>query len=150
MGQRSAELVSAIMTRVTSRDTTPELALRRALWRRGLRYRVHVKGMPGKPDIVFASARTTVFIDGDFWHGNQWKLRGFPTLEAQFAGVSNRNYWIAKVTRNIRRDEEVTRQLHEQGWHVVRVWESELNRDLQGCVARITRQMQGVHEENVR
>jgi len=128
----------------------PELALRKALWRKGLRYRLHETRLLGKPDIVFPTSRVAVFIDGDFWHGNQWKLRGFPTLEAQFERVSNRDYWIAKVTRNMKRDAEVTRCLEDEGWRVIRIWESDLKRDLEACTARVAQQVQGCNEEDIR
>lgn len=143
MARRSSDVVSLTMARVTGRDTGPELTIRRALWRRGLRYRLHAKALPGKPDIAFPASKVAVFVDGDFWHGNQWKLRGFPSLGAQFENVSNRDYWVAKVTRNVRRDAEVDRRLRELGWRVVRVWESDLRRDLEACVRRVVRQVQG-------
>ena len=74
--QRDADEISAIMRRVRGRDTTPEMRLRRALWARGLRYSVAPTQLPGKPDIVFPGARLAVFVDGDYWHGNQWRRRG--------------------------------------------------------------------------
>src|SRR5947199_2127320 len=77
------------------RDTKPELLLRRALWALGLRYRKHVGGLAGNPDVVFKAARVVVFCDGDFWHGRDW-----PTLQAQLRRRHNADYWIAKIGRN--------------------------------------------------
>jgi DNA mismatch endonuclease Vsr len=81
--KRSAAEISAIMRRVRARDTNPEVLLRRALWKRGIRYRLGGMGLPGKPDIVIARARLAIFVDGDYWHGNQWRLRGHNSVEAQ-------------------------------------------------------------------
>jgi DNA mismatch endonuclease, patch repair protein len=123
---RSAEVISATMRKVRSWHTTPELTLRKALWAKGMRYRLHSKRLPGHPDIIFSRAKVALFVDGDFWHGNQWRKRGFKSLEEQFANAPNANYWIPKIKRNIDRDAEVTRILQEKGWDVIRVWESEL------------------------
>jgi len=125
------------MRRVRSQDTAPELALRSALWRIGLRFRVNVSRLPGKPDIVFTRAKIAVFVDGDFWHGNQWRQRGFPSLEAQFSDAPNANYWIPKIRRNVERDSEVGQALALLGWRVIRIWESDLRKDLPSVVALI-------------
>lgn len=116
------------MKAVKSRDTGPELSLRRALWGRGFRYRLHVKSLPGSPDLVFHSRRLALFIDGDYWHGRQWKKRGFASLTEQMSRVNNAEYWIKKIEGNMRRDRRVTRQLKDQGWRVLRVWESDLKK----------------------
>jgi DNA mismatch endonuclease (patch repair protein) len=137
MGRRDANVVSASMRRVRSRDTGPELALRKALWKRGLRYRLYAKKLPGKPDIVFARARIAVFVDGDFWHGNQWQLRGLDRLEDQFEGNANADYWVPKIRRTMIRDSDNTARLEYDGWQVLRFWESEVAKDLESCVTRI-------------
>ena len=122
------------MRAVKSRDTSPELILRKALWAKGLRYRIGGRDIVGKPDIVFVRDRVAVFVDGDFWHGNQWRKRGFDSLESQLAHVNNKEYWIRKINRNIARDREVDEKLGKAGWKVVRIWESgvkeELNKQL--------------------
>jgi DNA mismatch endonuclease (patch repair protein) len=127
------------MRRVRSLDTSPELQVRKALWARGLRYRLYAKNLPGKPDLVFRRERVAVFIDGDFWHGNQWRLRGLRSLEEQFHDVSNSEYWVRKISRNVIRDEDATARLEYDGWHVIRLWESDLKSDLAGCVERVAR-----------
>ena len=137
--KRSAEEISAIMRKVRGRDTTPELALRRALWARGLRYRVNVTDLPGKPDIVIPSARLAIFVDGDFWHGNQFRKRKLNALEEQFPATATKSYWLTKIRRNMSRDATNTSMLLSQGWSVLRFWESQLRADLEGCVAMVAR-----------
>jgi DNA (cytosine-5)-methyltransferase 1 len=137
--KRSAEEISAIMRKVHGKDTTPELALRRALWARGLRYRVNTTELPGKPDIVIPSARLAIFVDGDFWHGNQFRKRKLTALEQQFPETATKTYWLTKIRRNMTRDAANTSVLLFQGWSVLRFWESQLRADLEGCVAMVTR-----------
>jgi DNA mismatch endonuclease (patch repair protein) len=102
-------------------DTKPEVLLRRALWRAGLRYRKNDASLPGTPDIVFKRARVAVFCDGDFWHGRDWSRR-----KAKLERGHNADYWIAKIERNIERDRENTGLLVTMGWTVLRVWESDI------------------------
>lgn len=125
------------MAAVRSRDTAPERLLRSALFRRGLRFRLHGKALPGRPDIVFATRRVIVFVDGDFWHGGGWKQRGFARLEDQFA--RNADFWIAKIQANMARDRKVTRQLRRLGWTVIRLWESQVRRSPERCAERVSK-----------
>jgi DNA (cytosine-5)-methyltransferase 1 len=127
------------MRKVHGRDTTPELALRRALWARGLRYRVNATDLPGKPDIVIPSARLAIFVDGDFWHGNQFRQRKLNALEEQFPETDTKTYWLTKIRRNMARDATYTCALFSQGWSVLRFWESQLRADLEGCVSMVAR-----------
>lgn len=115
------------MRAIRSKDTTIELALRKALWQRGIRYRKNYKGLIGKPDIVITKYRIAVFCDSDFWHGYDWKNR-----KARIK--SNQNYWIPKIERNMKRDREVTAALVEQGWIVLRFWEHTIRKELEECV----------------
>ena len=101
-------------------DTRCELALRRELWRRGLRYRVHYPGLPGRPDILFPPQRLVIFCDGDFWHGRDLSAR-----LAKLARGHNATYWVAKVRGNVDRDVRQTRTLEELGWAVLRYWETD-------------------------
>ena len=137
--KRDPGVTSKIMASVRSKDTKPEIAVRRALWARGYRYRVHFDGLPGKPDIVFTRARLAVFIDGDFWHGNTWRIRGLNSLEELFP--TRTEWWVNKIRGNIERDEEVNRLLRELGWTVLRVWESDVERNLDQVVKRMTVQV---------
>jgi DNA mismatch endonuclease vsr len=118
------------MRAIRSKDTTIELALRKALWQRGIRYRKNYKGLLGKPDIVITKYRIAVFCDSDFWHGYDWENR-----KARIK--SNQDYWIPKIERNMKRDREVTATLVEQGWIVLRFWEHTIRKELEECVEDI-------------
>lgn len=127
------EHVSAIMRRVRSKGTGPEIALRKGLWSRGLRYRIAPAGLTGKPDIVLPSKRLAIFVDGDFWHGNQWRNRRLSALEDQFQESATKEYWLRKIRRNMSRDCANTATLLSEGWSVIRFWESDIGADLHGC-----------------
>lgn len=115
------------MQAIRSRDTTIELALRKALWKKGIRYRKNYKGLIGKPDIVITKYRIVVFCDSDFWHGYDWDNR-------KSRIKSNQEYWIPKIERNMKRDKEVTAVLVEQGWIVLRFWEHSIRKNLESCL----------------
>jgi len=118
---------SRCMSKIRGKNTKPELILRRALWRKGYRYRIHYP-IEGKPDIVFPGKKVAVFIDGCFWHG--CPLHGKkPT--------NNSDFWRKKIERNIRRDLDVNIALREQHWTVVRVWEHEVADNLDAAVSEI-------------
>lgn len=106
------------MERQARRDTRPELALRRAIWRLGLRYRVDISPIPGRrrADLVFTRAKVAVYVDGCFWHSCP-----------QHATVpkENREWWVAKLQANVTRDRDTDALLAERGWVVIRVWEHE-------------------------
>jgi DNA mismatch endonuclease, patch repair protein len=118
------------MAAVRGRDTRPELALRRALHARGIRYRLHPRDVIGRPDLANRSRKVAVFVDGDFWHANprEWERRGFESMEAQFP-KPKRAEWAAKLRRNVERDAAVNKALAAEGWEVIRVWESEIRAD---------------------
>lgn len=132
---RDPETTHKIMSAIRSKDTKPEMALRRALWQRGMRYRVNVKELPGKPDIVFSKVRIAIFCDGDYWHGHNWALRGIASLDEELAGYSE--YWQTKIRRNIERDRENTAKLENDGWLVLRFWESEIKKNPEKIVEEI-------------
>jgi DNA mismatch endonuclease (patch repair protein) len=113
---------SEVMRAVKSRDTRPEITLRKKLFALGLRYRLNVKALPGKPDLVFPKHRTVVFVHGCFWHGHKCK-RGAR------APKQNADYWREKIARNKARDKKNAAELKKLGWRVVTVWECEI-RDL--------------------
>jgi DNA mismatch endonuclease, patch repair protein len=118
---------SYCMSRVRSRDTNLEVLLRSALHRSGLRFRTHVRTLPGRPDIVLSSARVAIFVDGDFWHGFR-----FPAWESSLAP-----FWRQKIQRNRHRDQRNFRRLRRQGWIVVRIWQHQIESDLPRCVERV-------------
>lgn len=132
---RDPEITRKIMSAIKSKDTRPELALRRALWSRGLRYRVNYEKLPGKPDIVFTKKRVVIFCDGDFWHGHNWAIRGMESLEEELMGYSE--YWRKKILRNVERDNENDRILRGLGWTVIRIWESDIKKNIDECVKTI-------------
>jgi len=135
--------VSDKMRRVKSRDTTPEVRLRHEIWARGLRYKLYYEDLPGKPDIVLPSRRIAVFVDGDYWHGNQWRRRGFRSLEEQFSLNQNKEYWLKKIERNVARDQRVASELVADGWRVVRFWESSIAEDVGACADMVLRIAEG-------
>lgn len=117
-----------MMSAVRGDGNKAEALLRRELWRRGLRYRLQAKSLIGRPDIVFPRARVAVFVDGDFWHGRGLLENGEDAFRATMR-TDRREWWITKLRRNIVRDETVTRTLADNGWYVVRVWESQVKSD---------------------
>ena len=126
---RDPAVTSRIMAKVRSRDTKPELALRRAIHARGARYRLHARDVPGTPDLVVRSKKVAVFVDGDLWHGNpaEWQRRGRPTLASLFPNRTE--FWVGKIERNMARDIEVNAILDAQGWRVIRFWASDVLSD---------------------
>ncbi|MBA2595541.1 MAG: very short patch repair endonuclease [Chloroflexia bacterium] len=135
------------MAAVRNRNSTAELAVRRRLWANGLRYRLNVK-LPGKPDLVFPARRVAVFIDGDLWHGNSWRIRGLPSIEAQFP--TRTEWWVAKITRNMQRDREVNEQLILAGWAVLRYWESDALADPNAVARAIATHVRGAEPTEFR
>ena len=107
------------MSHIHSRDTKPELKVRKWLWGHGYRYRLNVKSVPGSPDIVMRPYRTAIFVNGCFWHGHE---------DCRKARIpkSNIDFWEAKIDRNRRRDQENYRLLQENGWQVIVIWECQL------------------------
>ena len=116
-----------MMAAVRSKDSKAELALRRELHARGMRYRLHARDVPGRPDLVIRSRRLAVFVDGDMWHGNEHHRRGMTSIAELFP--TRTDWWVAKIERNMQRDQEVNGQLAADGWTVIRIWESEVLAD---------------------
>ncbi|MDY6372119.1 MAG: very short patch repair endonuclease [Bacteroidales bacterium] len=135
------------MSHIRSKATKPELLVRRWLWGHGYRYRLNVKSVPGKPDIVLRPYRTAIFVNGCFWHGHNVHLLAaqpenhqgaaanfqFPILNSQFQNSpcckipqTNRTFWLEKIRRNQERDQRNYRLLQDNGWQVIVVWECQL------------------------
>src|SRR3569833_2146073 len=107
------------MSRIRSKDTKPELLVRKFLHRNGFRYRLHVKSLPGKPDIVLKKYKTVILVQGCFWHGHEnCKLFVMPK--------SNTGYWIYKIGLNIKKDAQNLFALKALGWNLIKIWECEL------------------------
>ena len=115
----STEKRSAVMRRVKSKATAPELKVRRALTALGARYRLNRKDLPGSPDVVMPGRKLAIFVHGCFWHGHDC-ARGSRVPKA------NREYWTAKVARNVARDARCRDELAARGWRVETIWECEL------------------------
>ena len=116
---KTPEERSRNMAAVKGKDTKPEMIVRKYLFSRGLRFRVQVRKLPGKPDIVLPKYKTAIFVNGCFWHGHEGcKYFRLPK--------SNVEFWKEKIERNIERDKESMQALFDLGWKVVRVWECEL------------------------
>ena len=130
---RTPEITYKIMSAVKSKNTKPEMILRRELWARGLRYRTNMKALTGKPDIVFTRAKIAVFCDGDFWHGHNWAIRELSSLEEELDRYSE--YWRLKILKNIERDKNVNEKLESEGWTVLRFWESDIKADVEKCAS---------------
>lgn len=135
VSHRDPQITSRIMAAVKNRGSKAEVALGKAMWRAGLRYRKHTKGIHGKPDYAFLGKKVAVFCDGDFWHGLGWQERGFNTWDEQFEHVRNAGFWREKIRRNMQRDKEVAEELHSSGWTVLRFRESEILDDPAQCAA---------------
>jgi DNA mismatch endonuclease (patch repair protein) len=118
---------SYCMSRVRTKSTNLELLVRSQLRRCGIRFKTNVKTLPGTPDIVLPQAKVAVFIDGDFWHGFR-----FPLWEDRVS-----RFWKVKINRNRARDRRNFRALRGMGWRVIRLWQTQLERDLSACVQTI-------------
>ena len=120
------------MSRIRSKDTTPEKRVRQWLWQHGYRYRLCVKGVPGKPDIVMRKYRTAIFVNGCFWHGHDVELvvssEQLVVKSSNCCKIpqTNREFWVAKIKRNQERDQQNYKVLEENGWQVIVLWECQL------------------------
>ena len=119
----------ANMAAIRSKDTKPEMIVRRGLWSRGFRYRLNHKRLPGHPDLVLRKYRTCIFVNGCFWHGHNVTLNiKDETLNSECCKIpkTNREFWVEKIRRNKERDKEEQRKLAAMGWHCITVWECQL------------------------
>lgn len=120
------------MSHIRSRNTKPELKVRQWLWRHGYRYRLNVKSVPGKPDIVMRRYRTAIFVNGCFWHGHfvEFSVESleFRENESKCCKIpqTNREFWVNKIKRNQERDQQNYQVLRDNGWQVIVVWECQL------------------------
>lgn len=118
------------MSHIKSANSQIELILRKSLWKLGIRYRKNYKKLPGKPDIVFIKKRIAIFCDSEFWHGKDW--------EQQKNRInSNKNYWLAKIERNIEHDKIVNDELKKLGWTVLRFWGEDIIKNTDKCINEI-------------
>ncbi|MEZ4934762.1 MAG: very short patch repair endonuclease [Saprospiraceae bacterium] len=121
---------SRTMSKIRSKNTRPEMRLRKALWNAGLRYRLHRRDIPGRPDIVIEKFKVAIFVDGEFWHGYEWEKKREKIK-------TNRAFWIPKIERNMQRDREVNWQLKKMGYEVFRFWENEVKKEIGVCIKKV-------------
>ena len=117
------------MQNIHSKDTKIELALRKALYQKGIRYRKNYDKLPGKPDIALTKYKIAVFCDGEFFHGKDWEV-----LKPQLERGNNSKFWISKISRNRERDDEVNKKLLFLGWTVIRFWGRDIMKNPGECV----------------
>ncbi|MHB1516340.1 MAG: very short patch repair endonuclease [Acidiferrobacteraceae bacterium] len=126
---------SHMMAGIRGKNTRPEMAVRRGLFARGFRYRLHVAGLSGRPDMVLAKYRAAVFVHGCFWHGHDCPLFRLP--------ASNRPFWAAKIRRNRARDREVLQDLAQTGWRTLVIWECSFRGGGEKALDRVCRRAAG-------
>ncbi len=120
------------MAAIHNKNTKPEMIVRKGLWKRGFRYRLNHKRLPGHPDLVLRKYRTCIFINGCFWHGHNVTITNnhepitIESSECCKIPTTNHDFWVSKIRRNKERDKEEQRKLAEMGWHCITVWECEL------------------------
>lgn len=117
------------MQHIKSKDTKIEVKLRKALWKKGFRYRKNYFALPGKPDIVLTKYKIAIFCDSEFFHGKDWEI-----LKTRLEKSNNSDFWIGKISRNRERDDEVNKQLLFEDWIVVRFWGKDIMNDIEMCV----------------
>ena len=115
------------MQAVRSTGSKIEVTLAKALYKHNLRYRKNDKSVFGKPDLTFKKYKIAIFVDSEFWHGKDWEKN-------ILAIKSNRDFWVAKIERNIERDKEVNEYLSHEGWTILRFWGKQIQNDLQNCI----------------
>lgn len=123
------------MQAIKSKNTKDEVRLAKALWKLGYRYRKNNKKIFGKPDLTFASYKIAIFIDSEFFHGKDWEVQ-------QLRIKSNREYWIPKIERNMKRDIEVNEYLLSKNWKVLRFWSKEIQKELESCIEKIRQEIE--------
>lgn len=117
------------MSNIKNKDTDIELCLRKALWAKGFRYRKNYTGLPGKPDVVITKYRIAIFCDSEFFHGKDWGI-----LKAKLEKGKNGEFWVDKISKNMERDEKVTKKLIADGWTVIRFWGKEILKNTEECI----------------
>lgn len=120
---------SRTMSHIRKEDTSIEIKLRQALWKKGYRYRKNYKLLPGSPDIVITKYKIAIFCDSEFFHGKDWE-----NLKLKLEKGNNSDYWVKKISRNIERDREKDQELLFHGWYVIHFWGKEILNNVDECV----------------
>ena len=132
--------VSKRMANVSLKGGKAETALAKALWAEGVRYRKNYRKLPGSPDIAITKYKIAVFVDGEFWHGQDWENRKKKLK-------SNREYWIEKIEENMARDVRNDKLLQEQGWITLHFWEKEVHKNQDGCKQEVLKALEKQKEK---
>lgn len=127
------------MQHIKSKDTQIEIILRKALWKKGYRYRKNYNMLPGNPDIVLTKYKIAIFCDGEFFHGKDWEV-----LKPRLEKSNNSEFWISKISRNRERDDEINKRLLFEGWTVIRFWGEDIKKKTDECVKVIEEAIQDV------
>lgn len=125
---------SYIMSRIRSKDTKPEMIVRRFLFSKGFRYRVHSKKLPGKPDIVLPKYKTVIFVHGCFWHGHE-NCQYFKMPQTRT------KWWFEKISGNKARDKKKKAELKKEKWKVIQIWECELKKGKEKVLERLVKRL---------
>ncbi len=132
--QADQEARSAIMAKVRSKNTKPEIEVRRAIHRAGFRFRLHRSDLPGNPDVVFPRHRLALFVHGCFWHRHGCKRTTMP--------ATNREFWSEKFRRTVERDQRALKELEEIGWKTAVIWECQLETGINALLETLTESAQ--------
>lgn len=117
------------MVNIKSKDTSIEVVLRKALWKKGIRYRKNYKLLPGTPDIAIAKYKIAIFCDSEFFHGKDWEV-----LKPRLEKGKNAEFWIKKIGKNREHDDEVNKKLLFMGWTVIRFWGNDIKKKTDECI----------------
>ncbi|MCM1399350.1 MAG: very short patch repair endonuclease [Clostridium sp.] len=131
------------MKSIKSKDTKIEVILRKALWKKGLRYRKNYKLLPGSPDIAITKYKIAIFCDGEFFHGKDWEV-----LKPRLERGKNSDFWISKISRNRERDDEINKKLLFMGWTVIRFWGNDIKNNTDECIRVIEETIFDIKIEN--
>ena len=139
----TTELISKNMSKIRGKDTKIEIVLRKALWKKGYRYRKNYKQIPGRPDIAITKYKIAIFCDGEFFHGQEWDI-----LRPKLEKGKNPDYWIKKIERNRERDAEKDAQLLGLGWTVIHFWGKDIIKDTDMCIRVIEEAIMDIKTED--
>ena len=117
------------MRSIKGKDTSIEMILRKALWKKGYHYRKNYKNLPGTPDIALTKYKIAIFCDGEFFHGKDWE-----TLKPRLERGKNSDFWVTKISKNRERDEEINKKLLFMGWTVIRFWGMDIKKNSDECI----------------
>ena len=117
------------MRSIKGKDTSIEMILRKALWKKGYHYRKNYKNLPGTPDIALTKYKIAIFCDGEFFHGKDWEI-----LKPRLERGKNRDFWVTKISKNRERDEEINKKLLFMGWTVIRFWGMDIKKNTDECI----------------